>query len=118
MRNIPIKAFFTLILTYVGFSFQFKAVSVSGTPLTINTTAQYTITAQRQYTQFLFNTPYNTQLVPSGSNLSIIFPQQYTLSGSENCDYIAYSFSFKSGFGCTVETANNKIIITNSITSD
>ena len=48
--------------------------TVSASPLTISTPAQYQLEVQRQYTQTVQQTPYNTQLVPAGANITISFP--------------------------------------------
>ena len=50
-------------------AFEFKSPTVTAMPLTINTPAQYLFYIQRQYTQNVQPTPYNTELVPAGSKI-------------------------------------------------
>lgn len=48
-------------------AFEFKAPYISVDNSTINTLATYTIYIQRQFTQNVTNTPWNTVIVPAGS---------------------------------------------------
>lgn len=69
-----------LILGVPSSAFTFLYPSVTPSTTTITTLTTYTFTAMRNFDALLATTPYNSQLVPAGSNITVIFPQQYNLA--------------------------------------
>ena len=81
------------LLISIAKSFIFKSPNVVCTDYTINTVTTYTITLFRNTDPSLApNTLWNTQYVPAGSNISVVFPSQYILRGNETCISLSISF--------------------------
>lgn len=96
-------------------AFEFKAPYVSVNPTTINTLAQYTMSLQRQFTQDISSTPWNTQLVPAGAQLTVTFPIEFVLSGGESCDMVLIGGNMVSTFSFASVPSNRTIIVSGAI---
>ena len=73
-----------LIILYfqLGMSFEFRAASIQVSPETINTISQYTFTMNRQWTNTLEATSWNTEPVPLDADIIVEFPSEYKLTGN------------------------------------
>jgi len=76
--NFGLVVIFLAVVLCVGFEMQPMGVSANIT--TINTLALYTFTIVRSFDPSSYPTPWNTTLVPAGSNLTIQFPTGYNTS--------------------------------------
>ncbi len=61
-------------------SFTFLYPSISVSTLTINQPATYSFYAFRNQDDNLNPTPYASQLVPAASQITVIFPPEYSLT--------------------------------------
>lgn len=88
---------------------------MSVNPTTINTLAQYTVTLQRQFTQDIASTPWNTQLVPAGSQLIVNFPVEFIFSGNESCDLVLIGGNMPNTFSFVSNPGNRTITVSGAI---
>lgn len=91
---------------------------MSADPLTISVTATYQFTLLRQWSSNSSSTAYLTEAVPSGSNITITFPSEFTLVGSETCSFIMIDGTFISGFSSSVNTASRTLTVSGAVTSN
>lgn len=85
---------------------------------TINKQTSYQIVLFRKLAPDLSETSWSTQPVPANSYIVITFPSQFTLTGTEACDYVLIDSAASTAYTCSVSTTNKKITITGAIPSD
>lgn len=68
-----------LLVISASNSFTFIQPSVDASPIIVSESSVYTILLTRQYAPSLTPTPWDTQLVPIGSQIIVLFPNEFTL---------------------------------------
>lgn len=79
-RKFIFSLFVVSLVSVLCHGFQMQSLIVSCDSTTINTVANYTFIVTRSLDQESVTTPWDTELVPAGSNLIIKFPSDYNTS--------------------------------------
>jgi len=107
---------FLLSLITSILTFQFAPPNIYLTSLIINSASDYTFSIARKYDSNLAITPFDTQLVPSGSTFDFYFPTDYlvlTSSGTTiTCDLIVINDAIVTGpFSVTTTGSSGAYVV-------